>query len=434
MSDEADAIRLREALVSRRSGILTSLTPQPRGPQEPSPPHLWSGTMAHYGFAPASVMMRTSGGKGATEAQAQLAAMGEALERYAAVAWDHTRLRVGLAAADAINPSACVLYSAAQHAQGCAYAPWSPETETSWINGIELPSGAPVELPATCVYLITPPPRPEDSFTAVNSNGLATGKDLTHAVLGGLQEVIERDAFMISWMNRLPATQIRTPETGCHAAPIIRHYARFGVTLRLLSLHTDQAPYVMMAVAEDPSPGGVFRMIGLGCDLDPTRAVDKAVFELCQLRPGMVARLQAADPAARLKSYTDVVSIEDHALYHAVPANGFEFEFLNGSEMCDLQDLPSRAQNSPEAELAFISAQAVETGARVAYAEITPADIAPFGPRVVRVIATGLQPIYFGFGGERLGGARLYEAPVRWGLRQEQLTEAGLNRCPHPLA
>ncbi len=435
MSDEEDAQRLMTALVSRRTGILTEITPQPRGPDEPCPPHLWNATLAHYGFGPASLMMRTAGGKGLTQAQGQLAAMGEALERYAAVAWDQTRMRVRVASETAITPADCVLYSAAQYATGMVFQAWAPHTETTWINGTELPSDTPVDLPAALVYLVTPPPRREDHVTHITSNGLATGKDLTHAILSGLQEVIERDAFMITWLNRLPATHVRTPETGCHAAPIIRHYARFGVTLRLMSLHTDQAPYVMMAIAEDPAPDGAARIVGLGCDLDPARAIDKAVFELCQLRPGMVARVQTEDASARLNSYEDVMSIEDHGMFHTLSAQADEFDFLSASQsVCNLGDLPNLSRGSPEEDLKLMTSTAEKTGVRVAYAEITPPDIAPLGPRVVRVIGSGLQPIHFGFGKGRYGGARLFEAPVNWGLRATPLTEAELNPCPHPLA
>ena len=77
---------------------------------------------------------------------------------------------------------------------------------------------------------------------------------------------------------------------------------------------------------------------------------------------------------------------------------------------------------------------ATKVGGRVAYVDITPPDIAPLGPRVVRVIVTGMQPIDFGYAQGRLGGTRLYNAPVEWGFHTQPLTELELNQCPHPLA
>ncbi|MEM9787910.1 MAG: YcaO-like family protein, partial [Pseudomonadota bacterium] len=306
MSDAADASRLIAALVSPRCGIVTALVPQMRGPQEPTPPHLWNATLAHFSTQQTQIGVRVTGGKGRTEAEAKLSALGEAMERYASFQWDPARVRIGQADENAITPDDCVLYSKAQHAAGCPFPPWSPKTPTSWITGTELPDGNPVEMPASQVYALGPPPRMEDFFTPSASNGMAAGKDLDHAILGGLHEVIERDAFMITWLNKLPARKIKLPDRGCTAAATIRHYDKFGVKIRLMWLHTDQSVYVMMAIAEDPQDGGIFRVIGLGCDGDPVVAVDKAVSELCQLRAGMVMRMQMDDYEKRLTGYEAV--------------------------------------------------------------------------------------------------------------------------------
>ena len=432
--ESAEAARLVAALVSRRAGLVTELVPQGRGPDEPCPPHLWTATLAHYDFRNAPRSERLNAGKGRTEAEAKLSALGEAIERYCAYHWDPARVRVGPAAPNAITPADCVLHTAAQYAAGLPYPAWSPETPTSWIDGVELPSGQAVDLPAALVYLVSPTPRREDHVTAITSNGLAAGPNLTAAILGALYEVIERDALMITWLNRLPATLIETPEGGCHAAAILRHYASFGVTVRLLRLATDQAATVVMAVAENPDPGQAARLIGMGCDLDPVVAVDKAVFELCQARPSMAARMQSGDPAARLKSYADVRDLDDHPLFHAIPANLHEFDFLFKGGRVRLPDLARPETETPDAALEALVAGATATGARVAYAEITAPDIAPLGPRVVRGFITGFQPIHFGHGEGRLAGPRLYDAPVAWGLRKTPLTADTLNPCPHPLA
>jgi len=432
---ENEAARLTAALVSRRCGLVRDMAPQGRGPEEPCPPHLWTATLAHYDFRGAGRAERLNAGKGRTEPEAKLSALGEAIERYSAYHWDPRRVRVGLAAPGAITPADCVLHTPAQYAAGLLYARWTPETETSWITGVELPSGEPVEVPAALAYLVSPTPRPIDHVAAITSNGLAAGADLERAIIGGLHELIERDALMITWLNKLPATLIETPQSGCMAAAIIRHYARFGVVVRLLSLATDQAPFVIMAVADNPDPSQGARVIGMGCDCDPVAAVDKAVFELCQARPSMASRMRQDDHSGRLNSYADVRDLDDHPLFHALPRNLGEFDFLLASgASVRLEDMQRPEATEPIDILSTIVAAARNAGSRVAYVDITAPDIAPLGPRVVRCFATGLQPIHFGFGEGRLAGARLYEAPVRWGLRATPLTETELNPCPHPLA
>jgi ribosomal protein S12 methylthiotransferase accessory factor len=59
-------------------------------------------------------------------------------------------------------------------------------------------------------------------------------------------------------------------------------------------------------------------------------------------------------------------------------------------------------------------------GCRTAYVDITAPELEDFPIRVARVLVTGLQPIHFGYGMERLGARR---AP-----------KENLNPAPHPLA
>ena len=425
-----------DLLVSPRTGLVTELAPQQRGPEEPVPPYLFTAMLAHFDFRAAPRQERLNAGKGRTEQEAKLSALGEAVERYAAYHLDPARLSTGVAPAGAITPADCVLYAAAQYAQdGFPFRPWTPQAEISWVGGTDLHSGAAVALPAALVHLVFPMPRIEDHFTAVTSNGLSAGRTLARAILGGLYEVIERDALMITWMNRLPAIAVDVSESRCHAATIVRHYRRFGVAVRLLKIATDQLPAVIMAVADDSDPARPARLIGMGCDLDPVAACDKAAFELCQARPSEAVRFREKPPAGRLKSYQDVKDLDDHPGFHALRENLHEFDFLGpAAAPVALRDLASCATGDSDADVAAVVRRLADTGARAAYAEITTPDVAAAGYRVVRAIATGLQPVHFGWGQARLGGRRLYEAPVRWGLARAPSTPETLNYCPHPLA
>jgi ribosomal protein S12 methylthiotransferase accessory factor len=304
-----------------------------------------------------------------------------------------------------------------------------------WITGVELPGETEIALPASLVYLVFPVPRAEDFFTAVTSNGLAAGPTLNAAVLSGLCELIERDALLITWMNKLPATEIEMPEQGFAGAAVLRHYARFGVEVRAFALHTDQLPTVVMAVATESDPARPARLVGMGCDLSPRVALDKAIFELCQGRPSEFIRFHQRPPAGRLKSYADVLTLDDHPAFHSLRENSSEFEFLWAAERkVALSAMPDHATGNADTALARCVDRLVATGHRAAYADITAPDVASAGYRVVRAFATGLQPIHFGWKEARLGGRRLFDAPVAWGLRDTPNSCESLNPCPHPLA
>ena len=198
----------------------------------------------------------------------------------------------------AVSPADCVLYSDRQYAiTDWPYHRWAPGEEVTWLAAVELPARTAVAVPASLVYLVFPLGRAEDSFTPSTSNGLAAGPSLDAAILSGLSELIERDALLLTWINRLPAVEIAFADTAGPASNVHRHYARFGVEMRAFLMRTDLPSSVVMAVAFDSDPGRPASLIGMGCHLDPAVALEKAVFELCQARPSESKRYQDNPPA-----------------------------------------------------------------------------------------------------------------------------------------
>jgi ribosomal protein S12 methylthiotransferase accessory factor len=433
------AVRPWEPFVSAKVGLVRNISPQSRGDEEPQPPYLYTASLSNFDFRVADKQDRLAAGKGRTREAAMSAAIGEALERYCAYHWDQRKTflsRWERLQIPAVSPAECVLYSDRQYAiADWPYHRWVPDDEVTWLPAVELPASCPVALPASLVYLVYPVGRATDSFAPSTSNGLAAGPSLDAAILSGVFELIERDALLTTWLNRLPAVEIEFANAGGPAADVYRHYARFGVELRAFLLRTDLPPFVMMAVALDSDPERPATLIGMGCHLDPAVALEKAVFELCQARPSESSRYREKPPQSRLKTYEDVRSLEDHPAFLSLPERRGEFEFLWAkAERARIEDLPGRSAGETNRDLERVVRGLSERGHRVVYADLTTADVAPSGIRVVRTLATGLQPIHFGYGQERLGGKRLFELPQMLGYAVGRRTEADLNPCPHPLA
>src|SRR6185312_10909677 len=160
-----------------------------------------------------------------------------------------------------------------------------------------------------------------------------------------------------------------------------------------------------------------------------------SIFEICQMHAGEVQRFKKEPPQNKLKSYEDVLTLFDHSAFHMMPEHRSELDFLlNNGRSQSISDLPNLSQGNVEADFDTCVRSLIAAGCRVAYAELTTSDIVPFGVHVVRSIATGLQPMHFGYGEERLGGSRMFEVPQRLGLATEIRTEKDLNTCTHPLA
>lgn len=448
-------------LVSSKVGVIREIAPQGRGAEEAVPPYLHTATLSNFDFRTAEKSERIAAGKGRTEGEAIASAIAEAIERYCAFQWDGAR--TFLAVQDAletpsISPSDCVLFNERQYAlEDWRTVRWKPADPITWMMGVELPEATPVALPASLVYLVTPPPRIEDFFVPATSNGMAAGPTLSAAVFGGLCELIERDALMIAWMNRLPSIEIDLAGSGGLARDIARHYAGIGVEIRAFLLPTDLPASVVMAVSFDPDPRKPAQVVGMGCHLDPAIALVKAVFEMCQGRPAEARRFVDKPPQGRLARYEDVKTLDDHSAFAALRERRDEFAFLweplraraisatdrtdltvnvagGGNVRRPIQDLANPSRGDVDLDLDYCVRALRALDVRVAYADLTLPDVAPFGIHAVRVLASHLQPIHFGHDTARLGGRRLFDVPQRLGFADRPRTEADLNPCPHPMA
>ena len=76
-------------------------------------PYLYQATLSNFDFRRAPPSERSAGGKGWTREDAQLGAIGEALERYCASIYDPAALYFGPAAGDSrfIEPPEFVLHT-----------------------------------------------------------------------------------------------------------------------------------------------------------------------------------------------------------------------------------------------------------------------------------------------------------------------------------
>ena len=437
--------RLREAVgswadfVSPRTGIIRSVSRVQRGAEEPSPPFIYQAEVSHFDFRMTNAQDRGSAGKGTTEEEAIRGAIGEAIERYCASHYDRSAAFASSWAevADrAVAPPEFVLYSERQYHDGALpYRRWDQNEEVTWVGAHELPSNRVVLVPASMVYLQFPQDRAVGPFTAATSNGLAAGPSQEFAILHGLYECIERDAFLVTWMARLPAPEVQFTAAVPLADSIRAHYRRFGVEVRAFHMCTDIDAHVMMAIAFDKTGAGPAAVVGLGCHASPAKALARAIFEICQVRPGQARRFREQPPSERLKRIEDVKTLEDHSAWASMPEHLDEFSFLlDGSAKRRLEDLHDFSTGTTQGDLERCVASLQRAGCRVLYADLSTSDVVDYGIHVVRALTTGLQPIHFGWNEGRLGGKRLFELPHKLGFTPTPLTERELNPCPHPLA
>jgi|SRR5579863_3023327 len=435
---QSDSLGSLSELVDPRVGIIRSVVRLSKGREEPELPIVYQATLSNFDYRKGGPIERTASGKGRTDDAAMRGAIAEALERYCAYQPRENAISYsGTAALDApaIMPEEFVLYSERQYARATLPYRRPPAGEPiNWVAGRRVGSEEPIYAPASLVYMNFAGAGGRELFTLSTSNGLAAGPDLPSAILSGFCELIERDAFVVTWLNRLPVPRIDFSSLGGISQVIQRHYEHFGIETIAFDITTDIPVTVVMALALDRSGNGPSVVVGLGCHLSPAIALEKALMEICQIRAGAVPRYRH-QPRKDLKFYEDVRTLEDHAAFSALPERRGEFAFLLNTPRTErVEEIPDQSRMDSAADLEICRLALEAAGSIPAYVDLTQPDLEPYAIRVVRCIATGLQPISFGFGHERLGGRRLFTLPRLLGYIDRETSEDELNPCPHPLA
>ncbi|MEV0797279.1 TOMM precursor leader peptide-binding protein [Kribbella sp. NPDC050281] len=418
-------------VVDSLCGVVRRLVPFPKDVDEPERPYVVQAELANARFRSDGDPFVVCSGKGWTRRQARDSALGEALERHAAMTWRPERTitstydgldRRGL------HPRDLVLFADHQY-ETVPFQPWRPETELEWVPAQSMVTGDDVWIPLLATHLGYRPP-PEAGLFPTTSNGFAAGPDRDGATLRALLEVIERDAFMIAWSHRLPGPCVAAADVPDEQTRgIAATHARRGIDIVVHLLPTDTVAAVALAVAwSERTPVAV---VGLGAGMDPVAAARSAVLEVGQARPLLRARLRQPEVRARMAELVatpaKVASLGDHSLLYAdLAVDGMRF-----LREAPRQPWPDAASPSP-AGLAVLVKSLAEVAGDVLAVDVTTPDVAALGVRVVRGLVPGFVPIWFGANQARLGGRRLLEMPGRIGLRPAQLDE--LNLDPHPMA
>ncbi|HSP59843.1 MAG TPA: TOMM precursor leader peptide-binding protein [Ornithinimicrobium sp.] len=425
---------IAEAVVGPVAGLVRRLDRVPKDVTEPELPLVVRAELANARFQPDDGFV-TCSGKGVRATAARDTALGEALERYASLMWDPPRRFRG-AAPDVpgrhLDPHELVLFDPGQYAT-LPFAPYSPGTVLDWVPARSLGSGDEVWVPLLAAHLGYDVPTHAEYLFPATSNGFAAGSGLATAVESALLEVVERDAFLVSWFHRLvtPRMDARTvPDEDTRA--VAAAYARRGVEVEVHVLPTDSLVTVCLAVAwADEAPAAV---VGLGAARDPVEAARKAVLEVAQVRPALRARLRDAATQERMTQLVAdpalVHELEDHDLLYADPGtarSGLD-HWRQGSVA------PWEAPPGDPPDLAQLVASVVEVAGDVLYLDVTTAEVDALGVKVARVLVPGFQPIHFGADQARLGHQRLLRVPAELGLREARPTLAELNHLPHPLS
>ncbi|MDQ1021458.1 YcaO-like family protein [Streptomyces afghaniensis] len=368
--------------------------------------------------------------------RAGLVSIAEALERYSTCSWHDEDLTV--AAEDEltekfVSPTRWPRCSAVEFARDdCGLVPYDPAVPIRWVRAWSLTRRCSVLVPAIAVYLHMAPQSQSERFIRGITTGAAVHSDLRSAVLGGLLEVVERDALSLAWLQRLRLPRLSVdPELldplvrAHHAAGTARH-----LEVRLFDATTDFGIPVVYAVQLSPHEDRVAQIVCATCDTDPQRAVAKIYRELASVRVALRHHTGGDRPARRPEDGT--VSVVGSAAYNASAQRRHVFRHLLEGErdVRRLEELPDlSAETDP---LATAVSRVAARGAETLVVDITTDEARQVGMHAVKVLVPEAMPLSFIHSERYLGTPRLYTAPTAMGHVSHD--EESLNPEPQPSA
>ncbi|WP_434042170.1 MULTISPECIES: TOMM precursor leader peptide-binding protein [Sorangium] len=425
--DPAELRRLLAGIVDARAGIVQHLALGATNPAfAPEMPIIATAILSKYtdGSAHAHCCHEpeVGTGKGVTAVEALIRATGEAVERYSAERFDAKgllRAPVAEMKGDFIAPERLCLYSDEQYARpGFPYERLDPTTPIDWVLGRWLDTRAPVRVPALPTYY-SYCAEPGAHFCQVTSNGLAAGPTLEAASMGAALELIERDAFMISWLARRPGRRILPDDSvDPEVHEIARQLGERGARIELYLLDAGVAVPAVMCVGYGDGKRWPGAVVSIAAHLSPLTAIKKAVLEQGQI-VNYVFRMMKGEELAIPERPEDVRTLEDHATYYVPASRAAAFSFLRQGGTVTASELEEPA----EITLSELARRVQASGLRIAIVDVTSPDLATTPFRVARALGTDFQQIHFGHLLARLGNPRLHS-----------MAPHGINPDPHPMA
>lgn len=339
--------------------------------------------------ADADVALQAAG-KGRTRAESFASAVGEVVERYC-LCWPdetteatHRELReegrevVALDALDRYDDRLVAAMGA---------DPITADTDLRWTRGRNLLTGEETLVPAQLVYLGLADRTPALPAT---TNGAACGESLADALVGSICEVVERDAFMRTWLRQETPDRVALSEFPGIAAEKADEFDTDVATFELLALGGRvEIPTVGCAVVDSRDRTPKFAVCASAA-LDPADALADALVEGAQVRAyakELAARYRGRDlDAARLDTFDD-------ALYYYSQAEQFEeVSFLLDGDDRSLESEYSADAAQPDDFDGLLDALDAADVTPIAV-DVTTRDVAAAGLRVTKVVVPELVPL-----------------------------------------
>ena len=319
------------------------------------------------------------GGKGITKDHAKASAMMEGYERYSAEKQDSDETIIATAdeIAEKGNPVELKSLNLPQQFEKEDVN----ALQLEWSLTHDLISGKDYYVPSNAVFHPYTPESNIRSLFKSNTNGLASGNILEEAILHGIFEVIERDAWSIFELTHKNYSQINLDSIESELInDTIDKFESEGIKIKLMDFTADVKIPTIAASADDTiTRDAGLLTLGMGTHLDPEVAILRALTEVAQSRATQIngAREDTVRADfAREAGYERMKRIN-------------RFYFKQEETQIDLGDIENKSTTSINEDMEIVKNELVDNGiSKILYTDLTRPEL---DVSVVRVIIPEME-------------------------------------------
>jgi ribosomal protein S12 methylthiotransferase accessory factor len=315
--------------------------------------------------------------------------------------------------------------------------PYSHHLETEHVWAYSFGREKPLLIPEQFVYYYNRnEKRPSPRFVVTTSSGCATGGSLEEAIVHGVVELIERDAFLLTWYQRRQPRSIHLDSVSDTTNRFqLAKLADLGFDVFLSDITTEFNVPCILCLVKGRATDCPSALCVAGAALGAEIAIGKALTEIT----ANLTRFSTSDPHVRAKAEElakdpdRVRQMEDHALLYTCSEAARSLDFLaGGTPSVTVSEVDARANWGHSTcvftDLRQLVGRLASHNMDLLVVDQTPPEQRAADLFTVRTLVPGLIPMTFGNRLRRLVGLpRLLRRPG--GSPQDPST---LNRLPHP--
>ncbi len=357
---------------------------------------------------------------------ARTKALAEAVEWYACGnVGALTEARYSSIRDSAIDPISMVKYLPKQFRLNSTLRPFSTTQLYEWETVTEIETGKKRLILADFVYFPYTP-KFNNRYAFANSSGTAAHLSTGQATLNATLELVERETFMVMWLNKLRRRCVQITSIPLSFQKRIQALTKLGCRVRVVDLSLDLSPVLMVVAVNEKLP---FLSCSAASTFEIVDGLDRALKEAeasiySYLKNGSTRKIIAPE---------EVEHTMDHGAFYENKGNIRRFSFLLGDERGSVSLKEIEREQSIKT-FDHLRHTLISRRLSLHTVDLTSerSDLSNLPYKVVKAFIPGMVPMSFGYCTEPLGLSRVRQLPITCGLRRRPIRLSELNMAPHP--